>query len=117
MTKTKEALEADIMELQMAANIADTFHGRNCIAALDRIEAALTQNEVTDYEVREAVEDFKKAHQHDDDPEYIVWMVKRHKVETLIAAATRKPVVMNVITQEDIEEYCRDNNLKIVREK
>lgn len=44
MTKTKEALEADIRELQMAANIADTFHGRNCIAALDRIEAALITN-------------------------------------------------------------------------
>jgi hypothetical protein len=43
MTKQKEALEADIRELQMAANIADTFHGRNCIAALDRIEVALTE--------------------------------------------------------------------------
>jgi hypothetical protein len=41
MTQNKKALEADIRELQMAANIADTFHGRNCIAALDRIEAAL----------------------------------------------------------------------------
>lgn len=42
MTIEMEAqVKADIKELSMAAGIADTFHGRNCCAALDRIEAAL----------------------------------------------------------------------------
>lgn len=36
-----EQLKADIKELSFAAGIADTFHGRNCCAALDRIEDAL----------------------------------------------------------------------------
>jgi len=36
------SLKADIKELSFAAGIADTFHGRNCCAALDRIEEALT---------------------------------------------------------------------------
>lgn len=39
MTDTQKAIKKDLRELQMAANIADTFHGRDCCAALDRIEA------------------------------------------------------------------------------
>ena len=38
-----EQLKADIEELRFAAGIADTFHGRNCCAALDRVEEALTK--------------------------------------------------------------------------
>jgi hypothetical protein len=37
-----DGLKADIKELSFAAGIADTFHGRNCCAALDRVEEALT---------------------------------------------------------------------------
>lgn len=38
---TPEQIEAAIKELNMAAGIADTFHGRNCCAALDTLETAI----------------------------------------------------------------------------
>jgi len=38
-----EKVRAAIKELNMAAGIADTFHGRNCCAALDTLEAALAE--------------------------------------------------------------------------
>lgn len=36
-----DEIKKDLRELQMAANIADTFDGRDCCAALDRVEAFL----------------------------------------------------------------------------
>ena len=43
MTITDEKLREAVKELSMAAAIADTFHARNCCAALDTIEAAITE--------------------------------------------------------------------------
>ncbi len=36
-------ISKDIKELGMAAGIADTFHGRDCCSALDRIEDYIEQ--------------------------------------------------------------------------
>jgi len=61
-TITKEQVDAAIKELDMAAGIADTFHVRNCCAALDNVEAYIAQLEanqrqpVSDEKLREAVE-------------------------------------------------------------
>jgi len=61
-TITKEQVDAAIKELDMAAGIADTFHVRNCFAALDNVEAYIAQLEanqrqpVSDEKLREAVE-------------------------------------------------------------
>jgi len=44
-TITKEQVDGAIKELDMAAGIADTFHVRNCCAALDNVEAYIAQLE------------------------------------------------------------------------
>jgi len=44
-TITKEQVDAAIKELDMAAGIADTFHVRNCFAALDNVKAYIAQLE------------------------------------------------------------------------
>lgn len=44
-TITKEQVDAAIKELDMAAGIADTFHARNCFAALDNVKAYIAQLE------------------------------------------------------------------------
>ena len=92
--KNKEALEAleQLMSVlcdpQGNASIRGS-HGDLMIIddSLRTIRAALTQNEVTDDEVREAVKYIRKF---TNDPSYITTSFIKH-LETLITAATRKP--------------------------
>lgn len=91
--KNKEALEAleQLMSVlcdpQGNASIRGS-HGDLMIIddSLRKIRAALTQNEVTDDEVREAVKYIRKF---TNDPSYITTSFIKH-LETLIGCATRK---------------------------
>jgi len=118
MTIEMEAqVKADIKELSMAAGIADTFHGRNCCAALDRIEAALltkpTENVTCENlsnanERQAALASLKREYELNGSNPYN-WFIRDYY--DILCAALQSPRVPVIEILETVLEQAEDEGL------